>query len=485
MTVITFEDEATTSQRNHNLEEEVIDDLISPCNSEWSGTFNSPVSRVTKFVTLDQRTNRSFSLSPTKERNVLSNCNHSSYSQNDQRNSLLSSPDLKPIVLPNLSPIVNNDIYPSLTVRMNTSAFQAVRAKSLDASSISPLSTSSSVPSSPMRRQISLSLSIPPKSPLPNLLAKKSKQAQDLFKIQNEKLQTKIKSIRMQRKQRNMARKRKRQLQLQQQVERRWAQKWSSIIVIRSNHRLKLLWDALTILITLLSAVQLHTYIRDRSTYEYDAFLIFTNVWFGIDLLLNFITDHRSSDGTVIKTGREVWGRYLTTWFAVDALSLLPWERMFIRPIIIMQNRRNIVTKWFFRSKAVVRVTRFLGRRKYFIKYFGKLSKETKKVGVGADRLIRLLIKYIPKYLLFYRNMKGVLLLKTLRQVHYLRKLSKGLLYTYEDDENDDLMIKKKYDQSIDETDSVCSEEDDDYDEFEYNENFVNHHALRLNVSMD
>ena len=46
-------------------------------------------------------------------------------------------------------------------------------------------------------------------------------------------------------------------------------------------------------------------------------------------------------------------------------------------------------------------------------------------------------------------------------------------------------MIKKKYDQSIDETDSVCSEEDDDYDEFEYNENFVNHHALRLNVSMD
>ena len=357
MTVITFEDDATTSQSNHNLEEEAIDDLISPCNSEWSGTFNSPVSRVTKFVTLNQRTNRSFSLSPTKEQNVLSNFYHSSHSQNDQRKSLLSSPDLKPIVLPNLSPIVNNDIYPSLTVRMNTSAFQAVRAKSLDASSISPLSTSSSVPSSPMRRQISLSLSIPPKSPLPNLLAKKSKQAQDLFKIQNEKLQTKIKSIRMQRRQRNMARKRKRQLQLQQQVERRWAQKWSSIIVIRSNHRLKLLWDALTILITLLSAVQLHTYIRDRSTYEYDAFLIFTNVWFGIDLLLNFITDHRSSDGTVIKTGREVWGRYLTTWFAVDALSLLPWERMFIRPIIIMQNRRNIVTKWFFRSKAVVRVT--------------------------------------------------------------------------------------------------------------------------------
>ena len=131
----------------------------------------------------------------------------------------------------------------------------------------------------------------------------------------------------------------------------------SSIIVIPSNHSLKLLWDALTILLTFVSVIQLHSYIRDRSTYDYDAFSVFSNVWFGIDLLLNFITDHRTSDGTVIRTGKKVWGRYLTTWFAVDALSLLPWERMFIRPIILMQNRRNFVTKWFFRSKGVVKVT--------------------------------------------------------------------------------------------------------------------------------
>ena len=78
---------------------------------------------------------------------------------------------------------------------------------------------------------------------------------------------------------------------------------------------------------------------------------------------------------------------------------------------------------------------RYIGKRKYFIKYFGRLSKETKKVGVGANRLIRLLIKYIPKYILFYRNMKGVLLFRTLRQVHYFIKLGRGLSSKYEEEE--------------------------------------------------
>ncbi len=131
----------------------------------------------------------------------------------------------------------------------------------------------------------------------------------------------------------------------------------SRIIVIPSNHRLKLLWDTLTVLLTFVSAYVGHIYIRDRSTYEWDWFVLFTNTWFFIDVVLNFFTDHRTGDGKLLQNGREVWGRYLTTWFAIDALSLLPWERMFLRPIIQKQKRRNIVVKWFFRSKAVVKVT--------------------------------------------------------------------------------------------------------------------------------
>jgi hypothetical protein len=294
-------------------------------------------------------------------------------------------------------PLVDNDIYPSLILTLSDKPIHkrtrsAPRLKNRSTSCTLNSTTSGSnsssnnnshdtdihttadilnlhnqsSPSSPIRRQINLSLSIPPKSPIPvakDLLSKKSKQARQALKLQNEKLQLRLRTFRIQhkiRKQRKLeAKLKKRELRKIQREERRQAKlaKRSRIIVIPSNHKLKVLWDALTVLITIASALKLHSYIRDRSTYEYDAFLIFTNVWFGIDLLLNFITDHRTSDGTVMRTGREVWGRYLTTWFAVDALSLLPWERMFIRPIIIMQNRRNIFTKWFFRSKGVAKAT--------------------------------------------------------------------------------------------------------------------------------
>lgn len=185
------------------------------------------------------------------------------------------------------------------------------------------------------------------------------------------------------------------------------------------------MWDMATIALTFVSAYVGHIYIRDRSTYEWDWFVIFTNIWFFIDVLLNFFTEHRTSDGTVMKTGREVWGRYLTTWFAIDALSLLPWERMFLRPIIQKQKRRNFVVKWFFRSKAVIKVTRILKGR--HIKTFGRVANNTKRIGIGGKRLLQLIIKYVPKYILFYRNMKGVLVLKILRQIHFLKKIFRSL----------------------------------------------------------
>ena len=197
---------------------------------------------------------------------------------------------------------------------------------------------------SPRRRRIALPLT-DPQSPIPQYIHNKSRQARAAIKKKKEQAKEKyVKYVayRVRRKAMRKAAKEERK---------------SRIIVIPSNHRLKIMWDLATIALTFVSAYVGHIYIRDRSTYEWDWFVLFTNVWFFVDLLLNFFTEHRTADGTVMKTGREVWGRYLTTWFAIDALSLLPWERMFLRPIIQKQKSRNIVVKWFFRSKAVVKVT--------------------------------------------------------------------------------------------------------------------------------
>lgn len=86
-------------------------------------------------------------------------------------------------------------------------------------------------------------------------------------------------------------------------------------------------------------------------------------------------------------------------------------------------------------------------------KTFGKLAKNTKKLGVGGKRLLQLIIKYVPKYILFYRNMKGVLILKFLRQIHFAKKIFRSLNANPEKEEDDD-------DDDEDE-DSVCIEEDD------------------------
>lgn len=284
--------------------------------------------------------------------------------------------------------------------------------------------------------------------------------------------------------------------QLKARVAERKAERKSSIIVISSNHPIKILWDALTVLLTFISAYVGHTCIRDRSIYDWDHFVMFTNVWFFIDVLLNFFTDHRTTDGILLRSGREVWGRYLTTWFVIDALSLLPWERMLLRPIIQKQRKRNIVKKWFFRSKAIVKVTRIL--RGSHLKAFGRVAKNTKKLGVGGKRLLQIIIRYVPKYLLFYRNMKGVLVLKILRQIHFTKKIFRGLTskctdtesfgdLNEEDDEyilddnfdHLDFNMDQEYTQSIqnheltDESDTTLTEVETNYDSFTDDEELI------------
>jgi len=211
------------------------------------------------------------------------------------------------------------NIYPSLSVSFSSEGN----------------SSTCSLPSSPSRRQISVSLSIPPQSPIPQFINNKKRQARAALVKHNVKFKNRIQRFK----------------------KARAAKPKSRIIVIPSNHRFKIMWDTMTIALTFVSAYVGHIYIRDRSTYEWDWFVLFTNVWFFVDVMLNFFTEHRTADGTVMRSGREVWGRYLTTWFAVDALSLLPWERMFLRPIIQMQKRRNVVVKWFFRGKATIKIT--------------------------------------------------------------------------------------------------------------------------------
>jgi len=190
--------------------------------------------------------------------------------------------------------------------------------------------------------------------------------------------------------------------------------------LIPANHRLKILWDVITVFLSFLSLYETHQSIRDRR-FNFNYLTLFCEVWFFFDILLNFVTEHRTSDGQVIQDQKTVWARYLTSWFVVDALSFVPWERVFVKPIIEMQNKRGPLRKLFFRSKSIIRVSRKL--RGNHVRLFGRVVNKTKQIGVGSNKLLRLIIKYLPKYILFFRNMRGVLAVRTLRQLHWMRKI--------------------------------------------------------------
>jgi Ion transport protein len=215
------------------------------------------------------------------------------------------------------------------------------------------------------------------------------------------------------------------QRKTQQQQQQTSSTKSKQQLLIPAEHPYKILWDVLTFILSFANVYATHTSIRDRQ-FGNSWFTTFCEAWFVADILLNFFTEYRSNN-YALRDCRSVWARYLTTWFVIDVLSLFPGEVVYLKPIIDQQNRRNWFTKGFFRTKAVVRVTRILRGRHF--KLFGKVARHSKhSAGVGAVRLLRCMIKYIPKYWLFFRNMKGVLAIRMLRQIHWFRKVWRNFI---------------------------------------------------------
>jgi hypothetical protein len=199
--------------------------------------------------------------------------------------------------------------------------------------------------------------------------------------------------------------------------------------IIPVEHYLKVLWDIMTVILSLANAHATHVSISKRNFGD-SQFMIFCRVWFLVDMILNFITERKTADGVVLRDYKSIIARYLTSWFAVDALSLLPWESVYVQPIFDIQKRRGFFQKSLFRSKAVVRVTTHLRGRHF--RWFSTASKHAKHHGIGASRLLRVVIKYLPKYLLFFRNMKGVVAVRVLSQVQLCRRFYRNIVHSGE-----------------------------------------------------
>jgi hypothetical protein len=189
--------------------------------------------------------------------------------------------------------------------------------------------------------------------------------------------------------------------------------------LIPATHAFKLTWDIITFALSLWNAYLTHVAIRDRS-FDYNRTRFVTEVWFAIDILLNFITERRVH-GTTLTTFQSVSAYYLTTWFVIDVLSLLPGELLFVSPVIQRLQKRKRITVWWNRIKLIGRWTRKLIRDPH-VRHASVLY--TRRKGVrAASKMVRLLTFYIPKYFMFIRNMKAVIGFRILRQVRLVRHM--------------------------------------------------------------
>ncbi|GKY97210.1 hypothetical protein MPSEU_000679400 [Mayamaea pseudoterrestris] len=208
--------------------------------------------------------------------------------------------------------------------------------------------------------------------------------------------------------------------QTQQQQQGRPPSKW----LIPYKHPLKLLWDCLTLVVSLISAYNTHVAIRDRQYRRSNNWiLLICDVWFVVDILANFMTQKKQRSGRLLDTYQAVWAHYLTSWFIIDVLSLFPGERFWLVPIVDQQNRRNVWTKTLFRSRAVIKVTRWF--RHVHWQWLSQCAKHVKQLfGVRLLRIksAKWVLRYVPKYVMFYRNMRGVVAIRILRQVHWLTR---------------------------------------------------------------
>ena len=197
----------------------------------------------------------------------------------------------------------------------------------------------------------------------------------------------------------------------------------NSPYIIGADNPIKVLWDVALFLISLFNLLQTHQNIK----HQHHSPFHFLEVFFVIDILLNFITEHKDANtGTLTRNPKLVAWKYLTSWFIFDAVSLIPFETLLIQPILDMQSRRKWFNKALGRTKGFLKVLPRVLRGRNF-RMFGMLKNQTKHIGMGGKKLLGALIRYIPKYVLFVKKMRYVMLIRSARAYHVVRKIFKDL----------------------------------------------------------
>ena len=142
--------------------------------------------------------------------------------------------------------------------------------------------------------------------------------------------------------------------------------------VIQPNHPMKIIWNGLTAIFLCVDIVVLPLHLAFDTDDNSDIFWLFeaTNLIWAVDMILNFFTAYKDSYTHKLVTSRkQIAVHYLTGWFAVDLIALMP---------VWVVTTESVQITSVLRVYRLSRFVRFL-RLVSLVRVYKKISKAARK----------------------------------------------------------------------------------------------------------
>ena len=96
--------------------------------------------------------------------------------------------------------------------------------------------------------------------------------------------------------------------------------------IIKHFHWLKLMWDGIIILLIIYTAIAMPFLMCFQIQSKYmNYFDIIIDVFFIIDIVLNFFTTYVDKKGEIVTSPKKIRMYYIKGWFAVDCIAAIPY----------------------------------------------------------------------------------------------------------------------------------------------------------------
>ena len=116
------------------------------------------------------------------------------------------------------------------------------------------------------------------------------------------------------------------------------------------------------------------------------------NAIFAFDIVLNFFQAYLDQDFTLIDDRKEIAFHYLTSWFVVDFISVIPFDAFIDKGNVNKLARFTRIGKVYklVRLTKLARLIKIAKAQSQFMKHVAEIL----KIGSGFERMVTLLLTF-------------------------------------------------------------------------------------------